>query len=416
MIDKNILFRIFEESKDKFNLKINLRDKFKLAKKYLNYKEILAITGVRRCGKTYLMYGLMQDLVKTVPLKNILYLNFEDERLAFIEVQDLDKIFEYYYEFSGAKGKLFLFFDEIQEVPMWEKWLSRSYEQHKFIISGSNSNLLSSELSSTITGRYIQLMIYPFSFKEFILGKYSLNKTEDIGHIKLKFNEYLLKGGFPESLLYGKTDLLQEYYKSILLKDVISRYNIKHKSLLERLAVFIASNTGKPISLYSLNKQYDISVNTIKNYLSYLEKSFLFINIKKFDYSLKKQQYNPVKIYGIDVALMDSINFKFSKDIGRKLENVVLLELFNRNLEVFYHRNKIECDFVLKQGLKIIQAIQVCYELNKDNEKRELNGLMDALKNYNLKQGLILTYDQEREFEIDGIKIIVKPIWKWLLE
>ncbi|MFW6014639.1 MAG: ATP-binding protein [Nanoarchaeota archaeon] len=412
MLEKNTIFRLFEESKEKFDINIILREKFKEAKKLIDYKEILAITGVRRSGKTYFMYELMQYLTQKVPKENIVYLNFEDERLAFLQRDELDKIFEYYYEFSGAKGKLYFFFDEIQNVPYWEKWLSRSFEKHKFVISGSNSKLLSSELVSAITGRYFEIRIFPFTYKETLERKYSLYKTENVGLLKRKFSEYLEYGGFPESILYGKKDLLQEYYKSIILKDVINRHNIKYKDLIKRLSLFVASNYSKPLSLYSLNKQYDAGINTIKNYVNYLEESFLYIFIDKFDYSLKKQQYNPPKAYGVDVAIMDAINFKFSKDIGRKIENIVLIELLNRKCEVFYHKDKYECDFVVKEGLDIVQAIQVCYELNDENSQREIKGLKSAMKKYNLKEGLLITYDTEKEIE----NIKVKPVWKFLLE
>jgi uncharacterized protein len=416
MIDKNTIFRIFEESKEKFSIKIIKRNKFKELSKYINYKEILVITGVRRSGKTYSMYYLMQNLTKKINKNNILYLNFEDERFTFLEVFDLEKILEYYYEFSKTKGKLYLFLDEIQNVPMWEKWVSRIYEKHKCIISGSNSNLLSSEISSAITGRYKEIHFYPITFKEFIDKNLSINKTEDIGIIKSKLNEYIKKGGFPESLLFNKTDLLQEYYKTILLKDVIKRYNIKYKDLIEKLAVFIASNYSKPISLYSLTKQYAAGINTIKNYLNYLEKSFLFISLNKFSYSIKKQQYAPLKYYGVDVALLESINFKITNNIGRKIENIVLIELLNNNKSIFYHKEKFECDFLIKEGLNITKAIQVTYELNEDNKKKEINGLLEALKSYKLDSGLILTYEQEDELIIDNKKILINPVWKWLLE
>ena len=424
MIDKNTIFRIFAEKEDKFSISIVDRDCEKDAIKYLKYKEILAITGVRRCGKTYIMYYLMQHLGKNkIPKENILYLNFEDERLAFIEPKDLDKIYEWYLEFSNAKGKVYFFLDEIQNVPLWEKWLSRSFEKIKFVISGSNSTLLSSELASAITGRYIELQLYPFSFKEYLAYKdkslIDKNKAflpEYAAKISNHLKKYIQLGGFPEVLLYGKEDLLQQYYSTILLKDIISRYNIKHKDFIEKISLYLMSNLGKLSSLYALDKIYPIGINTIKNYLNFIEKCFLLFFMNKFDYSIKKQHANPKKVYAVDVALARAVSFKFTDDKGRILENIIFMELKRRKKESYYHKEKYECDFVVKRGMKITEVIQVCYELDENNKKREINGLTEAMNKFNLKQGIILTDNQEEELKEGNKKIIIKPDWKWLIE
>jgi predicted AAA+ superfamily ATPase len=422
MIDKNVLFRIFSEKDEKFSLKITERYCSGEAIKYLGYKEILAITGVRRSGKTYLMFYLMQHLLKkNVPEENILYLNFEDERLAFISPEDLDKIYEWYIEFSKTKGKLYFFLDEIQNVPMWEKWLSRSFDKIKFVISGSNSTLLSSELATAITGRHIEMSLYPFSFKEYISYKdkslfQNMYSSESSAKISNYFKEYLDLGGFPEISLNGKKDLLRQYYKTILLRDVISRYNIKYKDYIEKLSLYLVSNVGKQISLYALAKENPIGINTIKNYLNFIEKCFLLFFINKFDYSLKKQHANPKKVYAVDIALAREISFKFTEDKGRVLENIVFIELKRRNKDSYYHKGTYECDFVIKEGLKISEAIQVCFDMNDDNRKRELNGLLEAMEKYALKHGIIITNDQEGEIQIKKKKITLKKISNFLLE
>jgi uncharacterized protein len=416
MIDKNTLFRIFDESKEKYRVKLKQRETFDKIVPYIDYKEIIVFSGVRRCGKTSLMYSLMQYLDDNKKDISKVYINFEDERLAFLEPSDLDKIFEYYIEYENPKGKIYFFLDEIQNVKLWEKWLNRSYEKYKFIISGSNAKLLSSELSTALTGRHKEFHVYPFRFKEFISEKKISFTVENIAYFRRKFDEYLSKGGFPESLLNNKTDLLQDYYRNILFKDVIGRHNIKHKSLIEKLSLFILSNSGKTISLYKLEKDYDAGINTIKNYVSYLESAFLIFSINFFSFSLKKQQYNPPKMYSIDVALSNSIAFKISDNKGRMLENVVLIDLKARDDKVYYHKDKKECDFVIKKGNKIVEAIQVCYDLDEDNKKREIDGLLEALEKFKLKQGLILTYDQEDEILVNKKKILVKPVWKWILD
>ncbi len=424
MIDKQTLFRIFTETNKKLKLDLVPRECFNEAKKYFHYKEILAITGVRRCGKTSLMYSLMQYLIndKKKKVENLLYLNFEDERLAFIQPEDLEQIKEWFLEYSGAKGKLYFFLDEIQNVPLWEKWLSRSYEDVKYVVSGSNSTLLSSELASAITGRYIELSVYPFSFREFVIFKDSelldikkVYTLENTVRLKKLLKQYIQLGGFPEVLLHRKMKLLPQYYQTILLKDIISRYNIKHKNYLDKLSLFLVSNLGKLTSYNSLDKNYPLGINTIATYMDYMEKCFLLFFVNKFDYSLRKQNANPRKVYAIDTALAKSVSFNFSIDIGRVYENLVFIEFKRRGEEVFYFRGQGECDFLVKKGIKIKQAVQVCYELTETNRKREINGLLEVMKKYHLKEGIIITSDLFDDEIIEEMKIKYLPLWLWLL-
>ena len=422
MISKEVVFRIFSESEERLKTPVVERYCTQKAAEYLGYKEILAITGVRRCGKTYLMFFLMQRLVaEGIPQKNIVYLNFEDERLSFIEPKDLDLLYEYFLEYSETSGKLYFFLDEIQNVPLWEKWLSRMFEKVKFVISGSSSALLSSEIATAITGRSIELELFPFSFKEYVLfkDKTLLEKkshtAENKAKILILFSDYLGRGSFPEVLLNNKPDLLQEYFRAIILRDIIKRYTIRHTDAIEKLSLFLLSNIGKPISLYGLEKEHPLGINTIKNYLSYMEKCYLIRFVKKYDYSLRKQNANPRKVYSIDTALSEKVSFKFSEDKGRVIENLVLIEFLRRKKQVYYHKKIRECDFVIQEGLKIKKAIQVCYELNKDSREREINGLLETLNVYELREGLIISYEEESEHTIDNKKIMVLPIWKWLL-
>jgi predicted AAA+ superfamily ATPase len=422
MIDKSILFRIFEEREEKFNLDIINRQCEKEALKFLRYKEILAITGVRRCGKTYLLYYLMSYLNKSekVPKENILYINFEDERLAFIEPKDLDTLYEWFLEYAKPEGKLYFFLDEIQNVPLWEKWLSRIYEKVKLVVTGSNSTLLSSEIATALTGRSIELQLRPFSFSEYVAYKEKYLKKSYTAEFKAKASGYLEEfielGGFPEVLIAKKIELLSEYYKAILLRDIISRYSIKHRDYVEKISLYLLSNLGKPVSLYSLIKDNPLGINTIKNYLLYMERCFLLSFVKKFDYSLRKQNANPRKVYCVDPALARQVSFKFTQDRGRIIENIIFNELQSRNKEVYYFRRKNECDFVIKDGLKIKEAIQVCYEFNEDNRERELGGLREAMEKFNLKKGIIINYAHEELLEEEGMIIAVIPLWKWLLE
>jgi len=226
-----------------------------------------------------------------------------------------------------------------------------------------------------------------------------------------------LKGGFPEFLKENNPQILNELLNDVIMRDIVNRYNIKNSSLLKKLAIYLISNVGKEFSFNSLKKIFEIkSVQTVIDYVSFLEDSFMLFTVPKFSYSYKKQQINPKKVYSIDNGLSNINSVSFSKDKGRMLENNVFLALRRKFKEIFYFREEKECDFIVKNKDKIDMAVQVCLNLNDDNQDREIKGLLSALNFFNLKEGLILTENQEDQFELEGKKILVKPIWKWLLE
>ena len=263
--------------------------------------------------------------------------------------------------------------------------------------------------------------LFPFSYKEFLTLK-KLDKG-----IK-SFEEYFNKGGFPEYLSLEKPEILQELLKDVLSRDIVLRHGLKNLKTVNELAIYLLTNSGKEFSYNKLKKIFNLgSTNTIISFISYFEDSYLLFTLPKFDYSLKKQIINPKKIYSIDNGLSKINSASFSEDKGKMLENMVFINLRRNYNELFYFQDKNECDFVIKNRGRIIRAIQVCYDLNDDNQDREINGLLEAMKKFKLKEGLILTYDQEDEFEVDTQgghknlqagkkKIIVKPVWKWLLE
>jgi len=207
---------------------------------------------------------------------------------------------------------------------------------------------------------------------------------------------------------------LQELLKDVVIRDVAVRFGIRNSGLLKRLAIYLISNVGKEFSFNSLKEMFSVaSVQSIIDYVSFFEDAYLIFTIPKFSYSYKERQVNPKKVYSIDNGLSAANSVSFSKDIGRMLENQVFLNLRRKHKEMFYFKEKKECDFVVKEREKITQAIQVCYELNEDNKEREINGLMEALIKFKLKQGLILTYNQEDTIENQNKKILIKPAWKW---
>jgi len=232
--------------------------------------------------------------------------------------------------------------------------------------------------------------------------------------LKNYFSEYLVKGGMPEYTLYGEPEVIRRVYEDIVIKDISVRYKVGNVILIRELYQFLITNFSKKFSYNSLKKFINInSTNTIKKYVDYLEKTYFIKVINKFDYSYKKQLINDKKMFVIDNGFIQQIATKITKDKGWLLENLVFNNLNN---SVFYYSNKNECDFILMADGKVAQAIQVTYDLTKENKSREINGLIEALKKFKLNKGLILTYDQEEELTIEKKRIIIKPVWKWLLK
>ena len=377
---------------------------------------IVIVSGIRRSGKSTLLHQMRSKL-----LKNSYYVNFDDERFVQFTVDDFQSLHESLIELFGNKN-IFLF-DEIQNIKSWERFVRRLHDAGKKIyVTGSNASMLSKELGTHLTGRHITFSLYPFSFREFLQFKQhsfgSLDKltTEQRGILKKFFNEYLEKGGFPEYLQTGKEEYLKFVYENILYRDIITRYNLTNEKTIKEVVYYAVSNIGKEISFNSLRKLTQLtSATTIKEYFEYLENSYLTFLISRYNRSLKKQIYYNKKVYFIDTGMAKILGFRASDDIGRMLENVVFLHLKRLNKEIYFHKEKYECDFVIRKGIPIVEAIQVTYNL-QENKDREINGLLEALQMYKLKEGLLLTSDHEGELTINKKKIIIKPVWKWLLE
>jgi len=378
-------------------------------------KEVIALIGVRRSGKSTLLYQEISNLKKIYDSSQILFLNFEDPRFSTqLNTSLLDEIFEVYKKNIYRSGEIFLFLDEIQNIPDWEKWVRTKHElkQANIYITGSSAKLLSKELGTVLTGRCLEVNVFPLSFNEY------LEFTNEKKLVKIdSFNSYFEFGGFPKvvNLLSNKKEELQAYFKNIILRDVVARYSLKNYHNVEQIAQLLISNVGKLYSANKLRLAIGISLESALFYIEALKESMLFFDLYKFDYSLKKQQLSQKKIYCIDSGMINTLAFNFSENKGRVLENLVFIELKRRNKKIYYHKNKFECDFLIKQGLKITEAVQVCYELTKENKKRELAGLLEAMDEHKLKKGLLLTYDKEEELIFKNKKIVIMPVWKYLL-
>ncbi len=361
----------------------------------------IVLSGIRRCGKSTLLHQLIK---KTT---NYCYFNFEDTRLINFEPEDFEKLNDIFMEDNQECE--YYFFDEIQNAPKWEIFVRAMLDkQKKFIITGSNASLLSKELGTRLTGRHLRYELFPFSFKEMLVFT---NKKPCIE----SFEEYLNKGGFPDYLKFNKSEILQELLNDIIARDIIVRHRLREAKTVKDMALYLLTNVGKEFSYNGLKTLFNLgSTNSALSFVSYFEDSYLLFTIPKFDYSLKKQLVNPKKVYAIDNGLSNVNSASFSLDKGRMLENIVFLHLRRKYKEIFYFKEKNECDFLLKEKNQIISAIQVCYELHEDNKKREIDGIIEPITKFDLKDGLILTYNQEDDFNIAGKKILVKPVWKWL--
>ena len=362
----------------------------------------ITITGVRRCGKSTFLNQLLKKQKKGY------YLNLEDPRLDGFELSDFNKVEAIMKELYGEGGVYF--FDEIQNVDKWEKFIRYLIDKkEKIIITGSNASLLSREFGAKLTGRHLQIEMFPFSYREFLAIKKEKPSVKS-------FEKYFCSGGFPEYIKNKNPMILHELLSDIVMKDVAVRFGIKNTAVLNKIVIYLISNVGTEFSYNSIKNMFAIkSVQSVIDYVFYLENVYLIFTLPRFSYSYKQQQVNPKKAYSIDNGFSYVNSSSFSKDRGRMLENIVFLGLRQRFKNIFYFQEKNECDFVIKEKDKITQAVQVCFYLNEETKKREIEGLLIALKKFSLKEGLILTYDQEDEFLIEDKKIKVLPVWKWLI-
>ena len=402
---------------------------------YVETDKVLTVTGSRRAGKTYLCFQMIDEL--DVPEDNILYLNFEDERLQPIKGDELTKLLETYRELYTPEDdeKLYLFLDEIHTIPGWEKWVRRISEREKdikLVITGSSSELLPEEVSTELRGRPLNKTVYPFNFTEFLQMKgveYELDKlphSDRKPEVKKAFNEYLKYGGFPEVVKEDdeqlKQEILQEYYSTIFRRDIVERFSVENIEGLKDFYKLRIDNFASKMT-YSQSKNnlkslgHDMSKNTVKKYLSYAKNSFLLFELEKYTPKTKNRMQYPRKIYPIDTGLVNSVRFNFSENRGQALETLVFLQLKRQeNGEIFYYEEDGECDFIVQEKTKIKKAIQVTESLSQNNREREVKGIIEALNNFNLEKGLILTEDSYDTIKEDGKTIEAKPVWHWLLE
>lgn len=397
---------------------------------------ITVLAGVRRSGKTYLLYQIADRLRKSVPAENIVYVNLEDDRLYPLtgtEIADILTVYRQTFKPSESH-KIYLLLDEVQNIPCWERILRRLYDRErnvKIIITGSNAHLLSSEIASSLRGRTLTHTVYPFSFKEFLTvrnisyegDRLRLSKKKDavLRHLK----EYIEYGGFPQVVFEKtKTGLLREYYRSIMYRDIIERHSIRNITLFENFLKLTVQNMS---SRFSVGKTADVlksvgfkvSKNTLIDYMRFIENAFLAFETPVFSYKVKDQLQHPRKVYLIDTGLRNAVSFRFTEDTGRLIENIAFVELLRRyDRNIYYWKDlQGEVDFVVRNEFQVSQLIQVCWSMEDEKTyKREVNALAKAMKEFKLQSGLILTEDAYEDKIIDGFSVQLRPLWLWLLE
>jgi predicted AAA+ superfamily ATPase len=399
------------------------REKYdKKIAQYIEKDEVLVIKGVRRCGKSTLMLGQIRALhQRGIPKNEILFVNLEDPRfINHLSLELFELIKESYLEYLNPKGKPYIFLDEVQTIPNWEKWVNKEVElkQSFMTITGSNSSLLSSEIASVLTGRYISVDIYPLGFGEFLVfNGIEVGSKMDLITQKIELNRalsrYLKEGGFPRLVDYPpsqKKELLISYKNAILLKDIVARFRLKNFLILNDIVAFLLANTGIIQSISKLKNNFSISHSMAKDYIDYLKKAYLIFEITKFDYSLKKQRVNDKKYYSVDLGLSNLMRVPNREFVGADLESVVFLELIRRGYKVYYYKTKgdLEIDFVVEEDNRITQLIQVSKTLkDQKTKKRELAPFKKAKEELYLNgvECLVISEDSSALLE-DGVVLV----------
>lgn len=402
------------------------RDVFYNVLPWIERREIISILGVRRSGKTTLMYEIISYLLnkKKIPPENIFFIKGDDDRVdkhAFIDTA-LDN---YYTWHNLKKSQVYVFIDEVQDIDKWQKTLKRIYDLKKNVkifISGSNASVMKENLSTMLAGRCAYFEVFPFSFKEFLRSKKInidgerniLKNKNQLRHLLL---DYISNGSFPEVVLEKnlniKKKLVGFYFDSIFYRDIIKRKDIRNPAKLETLVKLYLQNISNLTNFTKAGKYVELTTDSVVEYTRALEDAYLIFSVRLFAFSYKKQVINPKKIYCVDTGIRNSLGFKFSEDTGRLYENIVFTHLRRKTKNIFYWKGKNECDFIVKDN-KELKAIQVCYNIQNSHE-REVKGLLEAMDQFNIKEGIIITENESYKETVDGKRIVFVPLWKWLL-
>lgn len=404
----------------------------------LDLNKIQAIIGPRRVGKTSAMLLAIEELKtkRGVSEENIIYFNFEDERVQF-EPKDLDLILQAWQELNpdSALEDAWFFFDEVQAAPGWERFINRINETYskKIFFTGSNSSVLHTEIKSVLRGRSIAIELLPLTFKEYC--DFSGVKPASYGAGKSKtialFNKYLIQGGYPETINLPTqlihTAYLQEYYNAMLLRDIIEYNQLSNYNYLRSLYRQAASTIGKTISNRRLfnqlkSQQYNVGINSVYDAMDMAEQAYLFKRISRFNYSDSKREKSDKKIYWLDNGLLNANTAQYTGNRGLLLENLIFKELYIRfgsiyTSNIYYYAEPSgECDFIVYPEGGTALPVQVSWTIaDESTRNREIKGLLKACDYCKVKEAWIITAEEEEELIIDDVRISVKPAWKWMI-
>ncbi len=378
----------------------------------------VAISGLRRVGKSTLLAQFAHRLGET----QFYYVNFEDDRFLGFQADDANHLYQLLLEFFGERSVFVI--DEVQNVSGWEHFVRRFMDMGiKFYITGSNASLLSRELGTRLTGRYVPIELFPFSFEEFMRFRgyamldHARLTTVETALLQKHLDEYLRLGGIPDPLKYPELPLLRTLYDDVLYRDIATRYRIAEVKALKELAFFLMSNPSSQVSFNKLKEKLRLgSVNTIKNYIEYLENSWLIFTLNVYDFSVKRQQIAAKKVYSIDTGLARTIGFTFSPNTGRLLENIVFLALRRKTRDIYYYTTPAgyEVDFFLPEFHQLIQVVQNMN--NPSTREREIRAMLDATRSLDISSGLILTESNAEPFTESGVTIETRSLAEWLLK
>lgn len=380
--------------------------------KHLRSKQVSVISGVRRSGKSTLLLQIADAC------KDFHFVTFDDERLFGFQISDFNNLMIALEKTGHSKN---YFFDEIQNVQDWERYVRRMHDQeYKLFISGSNSKLLSSELSTHLTGRYIKTELFPFSFAEYLFFHNidpSDKTTANLGRIISFFDSYMTGGGFPEMIITGEREYLMRIYEDIIYRDLIVRFGIKNVTGFKNLVRYLFTNFTKETNYNSLAGILGFSSTTsVRDYISFLSESFMVFELYRFDNSLKRQYQSNKKIYVIDNGLRNAVSFRTGLDTGRMLENMVYIELRRREVESWFYKTRsgLEVDFLLHG--KNMELLQVCLNLaDPETHMRETAALTESMAELGLKESFILSYNEKRDLKTKSGAIHIIPTWEWML-
>jgi predicted AAA+ superfamily ATPase len=386
--------------------------------KAANLPHGVIISGLRRVGKSTLLAQLAHRLGK----ESCYSLNFEDERFLGFNAEDANDLYQRLSELFGER-KVFIL-DEVQNIPEWERFVRRFMDMgFKFYISGSNASLLSRELGTRLTGRYVPIELFPFTFIEYVrfLGHQIHDPkrwtTSERGAYQRLLIDYLRLGGLPEPLKYPELTLHQSLYNDVLYRDIAARYHIEEVRALKELAFYLMSNAASLVSYNKLKEHLRLgSVNTVKNYMEYMQNSWLLFILNVYDYSVRRQQIAPKKVYGIDTGLLNAVGFSFSPNTGRLMENLVFLALRQQFSDLYYYVSPTghEVDFYLPKQRLLIQVSQDLHQ--QATYERVVRGLTEAMEALKIESGLILSETGLPTVQVEGHSIKIAGLLEWLTE